>query len=58
MDFTEKPGAIPWLDGQLMIERKHIANWVENPTAVYETSLGGSFGGVKTYILGSWEPQL
>ena len=57
LDFPEDPGAMPWLDGELIIEQKHIANWAVNPTAAYEVSVGGIFSGVKKYILGNWERQ-
>ena len=55
LDFSEEPGAYPFLDGELIIEPKHIENWQANPTAVYEVDIGGSFGGIKKYTLGSWE---
>jgi hypothetical protein len=36
--YPEKPGPIPWLDGELIIEKKHLENWKLNPTAIYEVS--------------------
>ncbi len=46
--FVGEPGAIPWLDGELIIEQKHIANWAANPTVAYEVALGGHFAGRKS----------
>ena len=53
--YPDKPGPIPWLDGEIIIERKHLDNWKLNPTAVYEVKFGGSFGGIRKYTLGGWE---
>ena len=55
LNFHDEPGAIPWLDGRLLIEKKHIDNWKKNPSAIYDVSFGGVFGSLKTYVLGSWE---
>jgi hypothetical protein len=41
--MTTTPGRVPYLDGELVIERKHIAVWSEHPEAIYQINLGGHF---------------
>jgi hypothetical protein len=54
VDMTTTPGRVPYLDGELVIERKHIAVWSEHPEAIYQITLGGHFHGRKLYTLGGW----
>ena len=48
------PGRVPYLDGELVTERKHIAVWHKHPDAIYQVNLGGHFQGRKLYTLGGW----
>jgi hypothetical protein len=54
LGYPDKPDRFSWLDGELIIEPKHIENWKQNPAAVYKVSFGGSFNGIRKYTLGGW----
>jgi hypothetical protein len=49
--------SIPFLDGLLILEQKHIQNWVADPDAAYNVMFGGTFDVVRRYILTTWEHE-
>jgi hypothetical protein len=55
--YPETAGSIPFLDGLLILEHKHIENWVAHPDAAYDVILGGNLDGVRRYILTTWEHE-
>jgi hypothetical protein len=53
---TTKPVTIPWRDGKLSVQLKHIEIWKQHPNAVFRVTLGGAFTtSSKMYVLGGWE---
>ena len=56
--YPEAASNIQFLDGLLVLERKHVENWGANPDAAYDVKLGGIFDGVRKYILTTWEHEV
>ncbi len=56
--YLAAAGRVPWADGDVEIEPRHIAIWQKHPEAVFTVVVGSVFNSRKVYILGGWsEPS-
>ncbi len=54
MGYLKTPGRMPWGDGEVEIEPRHIAIWEQHPNAVFTIVLGTVLNSRRVYILGGW----
>ncbi len=54
VDYLQTPGRVPWADGQVEIEPRHIAIWQQHPKAIFTVVVGSVVRSRKLYILCGW----